>query len=102
MKIFDKVIKVKHLVVLLVLLFALKFVAHKKHKRFNHKRFAQKEWVQKRGNYRGEFRKHRRLDFSHLSKTEKASVDSLRSLMKRGDRENNMVIMKQIKGIVKK
>ena len=108
MKILNTTVKVKHLVVLFVLLFALKFVAIHKHKKFNHKRFAQKEWVEKRGE-RPDFNRgnqHRgqrnfRHDFKDLSKIERNSIDSLKSLMVRGDHENNVEIMKQIKGIVK-
>ena len=36
-----------------------------------------------------------------LSTIERNSIDSLNSLMVRGDHENNVEIMKQIKGIVK-
>lgn len=108
--ILNKTIKVKHLVVLFVLIFALKFVAVKSHRNFNHKRFAQKEWVKsdiKRGNFRHDSRpEFRRGNFRHdikkLSDVEKASVDSLKSLFVKGDKENNMVIFKQIRGIVKK
>ena len=95
-------IKVKHLAVLFVLLFALKFVAINKHRKFNHKRFAQKEWVDKR-DFQHKFRGERnfRSDFKNLSNIEKVSIDSLKHLMIKGNHENNVEIMKQIRGIVK-
>ena len=100
--ILNNTVKVKHLVVLFVLLFALKFVAINKHRKFNHKRFAQKEWVGKR-DFQHKFRGERNFksDFKKLSNIEKASIDSLKLLMIKGNRENNVEIMKQIRGIVK-
>ena len=100
MKILNTAVKVKHLAVLFVLLFALKFVAIQKHRKFNHKRFAQKEWVEKKGNQH-RYQRNFRHDFKDLSKTERNSIDSLKSLIVRGDHENNVEIMKQIRGIVK-
>ena len=85
----------------LVLLFAIKFVAiQKRGHRFNKR--TQREWVGER-NHRPDFR--RGGDFRHnykdLSDIEKASIDSLKGLFIKGDRENNMIVMKQIKGIIK-
>ena len=95
-------IKVKHLAVLLVLLFALKFVAIQKRGHRFHKKVAQREWVGKR-DFRPDFR--RGGDFKHnykdLSDIEKASIDSLKGMFIKGDRENNMIIMKEIRGIIK-
>lgn len=101
-KLLNATIKVKHVLIALVLLvgMAIGFAINRPHFRpkrqmvkFEHKQ------VQQRNQFKG------RRDFGNfreLSDVEKASIDSLKSLMKRGDWENNKVIFHQIREIIKK
>ena len=98
----NKTIKVKHLLLIVVLLFAAKFFLVVNRPHFpRHKQMAKIEHRGER-NQRPDFRRGNfKHDFKDLSEVEKASIDSLKSLLIKGDRENNVVIFKQIRGIVK-
>ena len=100
-KFLNATIKVKHVLIALVLLIgmAIGFAVNRPHFRpkrhmakFEHRQF------QQRNHFNGRRDMGR---FHNLSDVEKASVDSLRSLIKRGDWDNNKVIIEQIKEIVK-
>jgi len=88
----NKVIKVKHVLIglILVLGMAVGFAMKRPHFR------------PKRQMSRVEHRQPMKRDFHNLSDVEKGAIDSLKSLMVRGDRENNKVIFTQIREIVKK
>ena len=104
-KFLETTIKVKHLLIIFVLLFAAKvflvvnrphFPRHKQMMKFEHRQTQKGQQMRNHFNGRRDVGK-----FHDLSDIEKASVDSLRSLIKRGDWENNKVIFKQIREIVK-
>jgi len=100
-KILNATIKVKHVLIALVLLvgMAIGFAINRPH--FRPKRQMAKfehRQVQQRNQFKG------RRDFKNfreLSAVEKASIDSLKSLIKHGDWENNKIIFGQIRSIVK-
>lgn len=98
-KFLEATIKVKHVLIALVLVIGMVigFILNKP----NH--FRQRQMVQMERHV-PQMRNHwdrQRPDFKKLSDVEKASVDSLRSLIKRGDWENNKIIFQQIREIVK-
>ena len=100
----NKTVKVKHVLIVLVLLVGMSigFILNKPNHRFpRHKQMVKFE---QRGRQMGnQFnRRNFRHDFSKLSDIEKQSIDSLKSLIVKGNRDDNKIIFEQIREIVKR
>ena len=103
-KFLNATIKVKHVLIAFVLLvgMAIGFAVNRPHFRPKRHMARMERPMLKNQQMKNHFVGRRDFGrFHNLSDLERQSVDSLRSLMKRGDWDNNKVIIEQIKEIVK-
>jgi len=103
-KFLNTTIKIKHVLMVLVLFVGLivgAIINKPKHQFPRYREMTKMERPQMRNHFNRGKMEHFKNQFNQLGDVEKASIDSLKRLIKRGDWENNKVIIEQIREIVK-